>query len=139
MIMTLRNWLSGIRSKFIGKTRANRRSQQPKRIASAAEMLEIRQVPTAAVLQIGGVLTITGSDQADNIVVTKSGANLRVNGVTTTFATSSVKSVVVNAGEGDDTVDLSAVTVSAKVFGDVGNDVLIGGSGKDLLNGEAGN
>ena len=138
MIMTLRNWLSGIRSKFIGKSRATRRSQQPKRTASAAEMLEIRQVPTAAVLQ-AGVLTITGSDQADNIVVSKSGANLRVSGVTTTFTASSVKSIVVNAGGGNDTVDLSAVTVSTQVFGGAGNDVLIGGSGKDSLNGEANN
>lgn len=136
--MTLRSWLSGIRSRITLKSRATRRSPQPQRTASAAEMLEIRQVPTTAVLQLG-VLTITGSDQADNIAVTKSGSNLRVSGVATTFAASKVTSVVVNAGGGDDTVDLGAVTVSTQVFGGAGNDVLIGGSGKDSLKGETGN
>lgn len=136
--MTLRSWLSGIRSRITRKTRANRRSQQPQRTASAAEVLEIRQVPTTAVLQLG-VLTITGSDQADNIAVTKSGSNLRVSGVATTFAASKVTSVVVNAGGGDDTVDLGAVTVSTQVFGGAGNDSLTGGSGKDSLKGESGN
>lgn len=136
--MTLRSWLSGIRSRITLKSRATRRSPQPQRTASAAEVLEIRQIPTTAVLQLG-VLTITGSDQADNIVVTKSGANIRVSGVATTFAASKVTSVVVNAGGGDDTVDLGAVTVSTTVFGGAGNDVLIGGSGKDSLKGETGN
>jgi hypothetical protein len=135
--MTMRNWLCGIRSTLIGKSRASRRKSQ-QTWGTSAEVLEIRQVPTAAVLQ-AGILTITGSDQADNIVVTKTGTNLVVSGVRTTFAVSKVKSVVVNAGGGDDTVDLTALTVKAKVSGGAGNDSLIGGSGNDTLMGEAGN
>ena len=131
----LTNWLT--RSNRRAST-FKRRSQQNQQCV-AAEVLEIRQVPAATAVLQAGVLTITGSNQDDNIVVTKTGTKLAVSGVTATFTASSVRSIVVNAGGGDDTVDLTAVSVPTKVSGGTGNDSLIGGSGNDTLVGDAGN
>ncbi|MCX7423630.1 MAG: calcium-binding protein [Planctomycetia bacterium] len=131
----LTNWLT--RSNRRAST-FKRRSQQNQQCV-AAEVLEIRQVPAATAILQTGVLTITGSNQDDNIVVTKTGTKLAVSGVTATFTASSVRSIVVNAGGGDDTVDLTAVSVPTKVSGGTGNDSLTGGSGNDTLMGEDGN
>ena len=56
--------------------------------------------------------------------MTKTGTKLAVSGVTATFMVSSVRSIVVNAGGGDDTVDLTVVSVPTKVSGGAGNDSL---------------
>ena len=131
----LTGWLT--RTPHRAKT-SKKRSQQGQRWV-AAEVLEIRQVPTATAVLQAGVLTITGSEQADNIVVNTAGNHLSVDGITTLFAGCCVGSIVVNAGGGNDSVDLTAVSVPTRVFGGAGNDTLTGGSGNDTLRGESGN
>ena len=42
-------------------------------------------------------------------------------------------------GNGNDTFDASATTISTNMFGGEGNDTLIGGSGNDIIAGEGGN
>jgi Ca2+-binding RTX toxin-like protein len=49
-----------------------------------------------------------------------------------------VAKVVVNAGGGNDRIDLSRLTLNATANGGAGDDVLIGSDGDDVLNGEAG-
>ena len=115
-----------------------RRSRHDQSRMEAAEVLEIRQVPAATAVLQAGVLTITGSEQADNIVVNRVGTNLTVTGVATLFAAGSVSSIIVNAGRGHDSVDLTAVNLPTMVFGGAGNDSLTGGSGQDTLMGESG-
>ncbi|MFM2013551.1 MAG: hypothetical protein RLZZ396_2335, partial [Planctomycetota bacterium] len=51
----------------------------------------------------------------------------------------SVTSITINAGIGNDTIDASAWTgAGISVFANAGNDVVKGGSGNDTLRGEAG-
>jgi Ca2+-binding RTX toxin-like protein len=49
-----------------------------------------------------------------------------------------VTKVVVNAGDGDDHVDLSRLFVNATANGEFGRDILIGTDGDDVLNGGPG-
>jgi Ca2+-binding RTX toxin-like protein len=50
-----------------------------------------------------------------------------------------VTKIIVNAGDGNDLVNLSRMFINATANGGVGNDTLIGTGADDVLNGEAGN
>jgi Ca2+-binding RTX toxin-like protein len=112
----------------------------------------------------GGVLTVTGTSGNDvimirtgkddagtaQIIVTEGVATRPHKGATrvaptvTRFAAADVKSVVVNAGDGNDSVALtgrrkSPFAVNATINGGNGNDRLLAGAGNDTINGGAGN
>lgn len=109
-----------------------------------------------------GLLTITGTDMDDSIVVfhdTRTtisvGQKLRhpnpINGVPTYsvlsiwhFNLSEVKAIEVDAGKGDDSVNTGGsarhpLNIPSAINGEDGNDYLAGGNGKDVINGGAGN
>ncbi len=80
-------------------------------------------------------VTRTGTpDGADDMLV------VSAFGVIETFPTAHVKSILADAGSGDDwiTIDID-VYQPAELVGGSGNDVLIGGSGKDTIDGGIGN
>jgi Ca2+-binding RTX toxin-like protein len=93
-----------------------------------------------------GVLTVTGTDAADNIRITRSNGKYHVAAnsqdpiIFSAGASALVTSIVVNAGAGDDTVVIgSGITVSAEVHGGDGNDNITSGAGDDQIFGDAGN
>jgi Ca2+-binding RTX toxin-like protein len=95
-----------------------------------------------------GILTVNGDGQANAIVLECANGNLQVNDAAPTggrVRCSNVQSVIVRAGDGPDRVDLSDVDRRAfdvlleiGVFGEAGNDTLIGSSLADQLDGGGG-
>jgi len=53
----------------------------------------------------------------------------------TALAGTGVKHVVMDGGDGNDTLNGSAADVTLEIYGGAGNDVLIGGSKNDVLSG----
>jgi Ca2+-binding RTX toxin-like protein len=133
------------------------------------EVLEGRRL-LSAVLSTGGLLTITGTPNDDRIsmvrttkgqlVVTEKSTVKKPDGTgtlstveTTNFSLAAVKSILVNAGEGNDSVSVAGgwkyhVVIPSRINGQNGNDSLTGGdandtirggTGDDLINGGAGN
>ena len=95
----------------------------------------------------GGVLRIFGSDQDDDIVVSRradksSYLYARINGHMTTFLASSVRKIQIDLLRGDDSavVDetVGAITARVSMFGGQGNDTLSGASGRDTIYGGEG-
>jgi Ca2+-binding RTX toxin-like protein len=115
------------------------------------EFFRVRRMPTTvtAVFNAGtGVLTITGDDLPNIIVVSRDGAgNLRVNGGllpitggTPTVANTTLIQIFGRAGNDVLTLDeTNGALPKANMFGEADNDTLTGGSGTDILNGGAGN
>ena len=135
-----------------------RRSNRRHAVSSAAaaarpwagvvvEPVERRTMMSAAVLA-NGVLTVTGTAAADTISVSYTSPagsadnhvdfTVTVNGVTQTFADSAATQLVINAGDGNDSVDLNGdlrgydsdvplALTSVVVNGDDGNDTIGGG------------
>jgi Ca2+-binding RTX toxin-like protein len=110
------------------------------------ESLERRDVPAAAITitQAGSVITIEGTDQADNVVVTQSAGQIMVvassaGGAPTTqqFAVGTVRQVIFTGLGGDD-VFINSAKVACMADGGDGNDTLIGGPRNDILIGGAG-
>ncbi|RLS56859.1 MAG: phosphatase PAP2 family protein [Planctomycetota bacterium] len=106
---------------------------------AASKFLSLK--PTV-VVQPGGVLEVTGSNQRDSITVDfqSRAFYVSVNGrLLSRVSESQVTRILVNAGDGDDTVTLtSRVKRESLVHGNSGNDVLSGGSGVDTLYGDEG-
>ena len=107
------------------------------------EALERRRLFASAVLS-GNVLTVTGDADADNIIVyrTTSDGKIRVKVDTVvtptggSFTATSVNSIVVNAGSGNDTVTIERNSLFSE--GDTGVNKptqLNGGDGGDIING----
>jgi Ca2+-binding RTX toxin-like protein len=88
---------------------------------------------------VNGVLTITGTPNADTIVVSQQdAATIRVqdtDGSVQFFAGSSVTRIVVNAGAGNDTVRLTNTNERSTLNGEAGDDRLEGGPSADVING----
>jgi hypothetical protein len=84
-------------------------------------------------------LIITGTAGNDSIVVKGSGSSVTVNmnGGSATF--NNVKKIAVQAGEGNDNINLSGTSLPSAVDGRGGADTIIGGGGADVLHGGAGN
>jgi len=101
------------------------------------EPLEPRTLPAAALIR--GVLSVAGTDAADQILVRRDGPLLRVslNGAGSNHLASSVQSLKVDAAGGDDFVYVDAPT-PAELRGGPGDDSLYGGSGDDSLYGGPG-
>ena len=88
----------------------------------------------------GTTLNVTGTDADDTITFAAAGAGLVsvvANGVAS--GPFSANLVVVDARNGNDTVDGSALSIPIRVNGGAGDDSLVGGSNSDVLNGDAGN
>ena len=95
------------------------------------------------------MLTIDGTSSADSIsvILDKSGKNISVteNATSASFPLSSVTSISIDAGGGNDRIALAkgdgtcAVPRDATVAGGNGNDVIVGGAGDDSLAGGNGN
>ena len=109
------------------------------------ESLNSRTLPSATLAN--GVLTVTGTDGRDQIVVREhhdtisvKGMQIDVGGVLqSSVPASAVTSVAVNALGGNDRVDVRTLKVGAAVDGGAGNDVILGGAGDDSLTGGDGN
>src|SRR5688572_14337932 len=89
-----------------------------------------------------GLLTVTGSNNADNVALSISGTNLvvRENGVNRNFTLSQVKQIRVLGQGGNDVVALAAdITVRAILEGGTGDDKLTGGKGSYTISGNDGN
>ncbi len=98
-----------------------------------------------------GVLIVSGTDKADSILVSvpngaKTGQpssadyqpiRVRINGRIQEFS-EAVNRILVKGGDGDDQIAIEG-SVAAEVYGDNGNDRLIGGTNHDILNGGEGN
>jgi Ca2+-binding RTX toxin-like protein len=95
-----------------------------------------------------GVLTVTGTADADDITVRCEAGDVTVNQIDPSggpFACADLRGIVVHAGDGADRVDLGEVTRSGfaalldvEVFGEDGGDTLIGSGIGDLLDGAGG-
>lgn len=97
---------------------------------------------------INGVLTVTGSDLADQITLVRSPSQPQmikvvINGQVTAFNVSSITFANVQGLEGHDTIRFDerygAISFAARLYGGAGNDSIIGGSGGDRVYGGAGN
>lgn len=88
-------------------------------------------------------VTVTGTINSETIVISLSAGNTLsvsvagANDYNETIA--SILSIVVNAGSGDDTINLGAttkpITVPTTLSGDNGNDTITGGAGNDSITG----
>src|SRR2546421_11904859 len=88
------------------------------------EQLENRCLLTASLA--GGVLTVTGSNAADTIVLSKSGASVKVaigQGFQL-FKAASVTRVVVRGLDGNDTIILGTLDKPGLLDGGAGNDTI---------------
>lgn len=94
------------------------------------------------------VLKITGTPDADTIIVRQTGAKLSIDGVTIgkklNVKVTDVKQITINAGAGDDVITINTDAATGKVkykavidTGD-GNDTVTGGLEKDTVYGDGG-
>ena len=155
--MKLKSWLHS----FGRNPRRTRCDAQP----AAIEHMEDRTLLSVAALFVNGELFVR-TDGVDSIAIQQNAAGkveVRANGAilgtTPNVATSAVTSIVVKGGDGANSIDLSQVTNvtypnlplngGIRVDGGNGNDTitgspfygdsLLGGDGKDTINGQAGN
>jgi Ca2+-binding RTX toxin-like protein len=91
----------------------------------------------------GNTLTVTSDQEADTITLAAAGGVITVNRQATALAADDNAKIVVNAGDGADTVDASALAAAdysaLTVNGGNGDDLLTGGSDNDHLFGDGGN
>jgi Ca2+-binding RTX toxin-like protein len=119
-------------------------------VASAIEELETRRMYSVTAVAAGGVLTVTGDNNANAITLAANGdgkisvkvagqSDVHVAGDSPTVT--NVRLIEVFGLGGNDTITLDekhGTLPSAELFGGDGNDTLTGGSGNDSLFGEAG-
>src|SRR5262245_36704932 len=136
---------------FFARQKATHTRAAAARFTPSFEQLETRDVPATASL-MAGVLTINGTAGIDNIVLRQANNRVSVVGLTKTFATASIDSIVVNTRAGNDTVALPAlnaqpwtkpVTVTStggydKVRLLDGRTAYLGGGNQTLVNDPAG-
>lgn len=132
---------------FIKNWKTNRRALPI--VNPQIQALESRQLLSASVsLAASGVLTVNGTSGNDVIRITLDATNPRqldviTNGTTKSFTASSIKSITVNAGAGNDDVEVlelnGSITIPMTLLGGAGNDTLVGGSGNDYIDGGSGN
>lgn len=93
-----------------------------------------------AKLDGAGILNITGTGRADRILVSIAAGLLSVDfdGDIRNFDASTIASIMVDAGLGNDFVSLGNYNGTSTILGGDGNDTIIGGAGKDSLIGGSG-
>src|SRR5512132_1393563 len=91
----------------------------------------------------GNTLTVTSDQEDDTITLAAAGGVITVNRQATALVADDNAKIVVNAGDGADTVDASALAaadyLALTVNGGNGDDLLTGGSDNDHLLGDGGN
>jgi len=108
------------------------------------ESLEQRQMmATGLTASLGddGVLAITGTEQADNIIVRQIDDRISVDGLSDSHEVRKIERIVVDARGGDDTVNLDsgsvsgqeAIAIPAVIDGGSGNDVIYGSAARDVV------
>lgn len=142
------NFLNKVVRQYFGASDSRKSRSAQYRTSLRAEVLECRQLLSAnqVVLNVEtSQIIVTGSDTADQLTVTSP-----VNGVIHVqlnsggeiidrdFARSEVQSVRFTAGGGDDRF-VNTTNLPSQVWGDDGDDTLLGGSGDDNLIGGSGN
>jgi Ca2+-binding RTX toxin-like protein len=110
--------------------------------AYAAKSLKIT-TPTAAdrfASISNGTLTAKGNDGDDRIYATTNGSifALTRHDFTQVFSATGVKGVVLDGGEGNDSLVLGAGMIGSRILGGGGNDTLIGSDGDDTIEGGTG-
>jgi Ca2+-binding RTX toxin-like protein len=112
------------------------------------ESLESRRLYSVTATSAGGVLTVTGDDNANAITVSRNAAgNLLVNGgavqITGSAATvTTIQTISISGLGGNDNLKLdeaNGVLPKSEISGGTGVDVITGGSGADILRGDDGN
>jgi Ca2+-binding RTX toxin-like protein len=93
--------------------------------------------PAVGSVNGAGLLTVNGTTGNDVIDVSVSGGNVvvKVGNNSQTFTAADVKRLLVNAGNGNDKVNLHTVNVPSSINGGNGNDSLIGGANNDSFDG----
>ena len=98
---------------------------------------------TVTPAKVGNTLTVTSDADGDAITLAVAGGVITVNGAATTLNANDDAEIVVNAGDGVDTVDATALAAanykSLTINGGPGDDLLTGGIDDDFVNGDAGN
>ena len=121
---------------------------RPARFIPSMLMLEAREVPAVVASFAAGTLTVFGDANNNNITVSRNAAGaILVNGgaVSITGGTPTVANtalVQVFGRGGSDVIALDETNGAlprANLFGNYGNDTLIGGAGNDMLFGQVGN
>ncbi len=108
------------------------------------EPLEERRLFTNNCSFTDGLLTVHGSNYANNIAVyldANAKLNVKIDGVLKAkVSAAACTRIVVNGYGGNDVLSVNAnVKIKARVEGGLGNDKCIGGSGNDTVNGGDGN
>ena len=152
-----REMLAGDLSPNIALLATNYLNTQPAVVATSTTSTNTQSLsgstslPTATLPVLGasfqnGVLTVTGSNNPDNIYISAVNGTVYVREVVKdltllTVPSAQLTSIVVNANGGNDWVNIDdkSVHVMAKVFGGSGDDILLGGSAGDILDGGDGN
>lgn len=153
---------SFFRSMFSNRRRPVSSGQKLQSSTVQLELLESRFVPTVSAVFSSGLLTITGDSAANTIDITYSTVSsidyliVRSSGATifdgtptgNNIASSAVASISLDAGDGDDSIDFSAVADShgflgldnaITIAGGAGADTVVGSEFGDIINGGAGN
>jgi uncharacterized protein YkwD len=113
-------------------------------------ILESRETPAVTASVLNGVLTVLGDTGSNDISVLLSNGSLSVPAAGQSFASSSVNTIVVDAGQGNDAITIAAgIGQNCWLFGSsgadriisqgFGNNLIYGGNGDDTLQGGAGN
>jgi Ca2+-binding RTX toxin-like protein len=116
-------------------------------LGNVVETLETRVLFSVSAVSVGGVLTVTGDNNANTIIVSRdqsgnvlvNGGAVHINGSAATVNT--IQSINVFGLGGNDTLTIDETggrMPNATLSGGDGNDTLTGGSGADVLLGGAG-
>src|SRR3954469_11533602 len=105
------------------------------------DQLEARRLLSASLA--AGVLTVDGTTAIDTIDLTTSGGNIVVDiaeqAFNQGFTAANVDSIVINASDGADTVNVAAnILLPTTIDGGIGADVISGGGGADSITGGIG-
>jgi hypothetical protein len=113
---------------------------------AAMNPLEDRRLLSAAPAIVDGVLSVEGTEDADQIVVSLNTSDplvtkldVKVNDVVSSFDLAAVTGIRISGGNGADTIKIDEangpISLPATLLGGNGKDVLVGGSGNDRLEG----
>src|SRR6476620_7394679 len=94
------------------RSRGKKRLRKGPRFTPGVEQLETRDVPAVTLSLSAGVLTVNGTTTNDSIVVRQLNGRVSVDGNTTSYAATAVNSLAVNAGAGNDSVNLQGLTTA---------------------------
>ena len=122
------------REKAMGIRRTGSRSRKGKHTGASAqiERLEFRRLLSASLDATSGLLTVIGTNHADQIALTQAGATLTVNvdGSVSTFDATQVQQISVQGLAGNDLITVAqSVTAPATLDGSAGNNTTIRGGG----------